>query len=143
MPFHTQELRIHAFRWFNHHLKGSEALIDMPAVKFFEPEQLKVFDKLPEDEINTRLDQTVVEVAAPLKEQLARFGWEQQKTHWQQILNDRVFGGWPSLEEQPESEFLEEGKRLPKEELRVRSPSNDVHAHTHTYIHILSELHIL
>ncbi len=42
----TQELRIHAFHWFNKYLKGEDPLIEQTAVKFFEPEQLKVFDKL-------------------------------------------------------------------------------------------------
>ncbi len=38
----TQELRIHAFRWFNHFLKGDDSLIEMAATKFHTPEELKV-----------------------------------------------------------------------------------------------------
>ena len=60
----TQELRVHAFHWFNRFLKEDKPLIETTAVKFFQPEQLKVFDKLPEDEINTKIDETFV-AAAP------------------------------------------------------------------------------
>ena len=54
----TQELRIHAFHWFNRFLKGEDPLIETAAVKFFEPEQLRVFSELPEDELNTTIDET-------------------------------------------------------------------------------------
>jgi dienelactone hydrolase len=60
----TQELRVHAFHWFNRFLKGEDPLIEKTAVKYFEPEQLKVFDKLPEDEINTTVDETFVTQAS-------------------------------------------------------------------------------
>jgi dienelactone hydrolase len=56
----TQELRIHAFVWFNRFLKDDNPLIDKPAVPFFEMEQLKVFDELPADQINTRIHESFV-----------------------------------------------------------------------------------
>lgn len=97
-PHHdTQELRIHAFRWFNQHLKESDALIDIPATKFFEPKQLKVFDQLPKDEINTSIDQTFVKTADPVQKQLENFTWAQQKQHWKQMLDERIFASWPPL----------------------------------------------
>ena len=60
----TQELRVHAFHWFNKFLKGEDPLIEKTAVKFFEPEQLKVFDTLPEGELNTTIDETFVAQAS-------------------------------------------------------------------------------
>ncbi|MFP6766374.1 MAG: CocE/NonD family hydrolase, partial [Planctomycetaceae bacterium] len=60
----TQELRVHAFHWFNRFLKGEDPLIETTAVKFFEPEQLKVFSRLPADEINTTIDETFVAAAS-------------------------------------------------------------------------------
>jgi hypothetical protein len=53
----TQELRVNAFRWLNKHLKGDEALIEEPAISFFEPAELKVFPprELPADEKNTTI----------------------------------------------------------------------------------------
>ena len=56
----TQELHIHAFRWFNRCLKNDKSMIEKTAVTFFEPEQLKVFAQLPTDEINTSIDETFV-----------------------------------------------------------------------------------
>ncbi len=56
----TQELHIHAFRWFNRFLKHDHSMIEKTAVKFFDPEQLKVFTQLPTDEINTTIDETFV-----------------------------------------------------------------------------------
>ncbi len=56
----TQELRVHAFRWFNRWLKQDEGLIETAATKFFEPEQLKVFSAPPNDQENTVIDETFV-----------------------------------------------------------------------------------
>ncbi len=58
----TQELRVPAFRWFNKWLKGDESPIREPAEKILEPEQLKVFAELPEDEITTKVHETFVPV---------------------------------------------------------------------------------
>ncbi len=60
----TQELRIHAFRWMNRFLKNDDALIETTATKFFEPEQLRVFDELPADEHVTDLQESFVPAVA-------------------------------------------------------------------------------
>jgi dienelactone hydrolase len=63
----TQELRVHAFRWLNRWLKDdTESLIDKNAVKFFEPEQLRVLADTPTDEVNTRIDEIFVPAAEKL-----------------------------------------------------------------------------
>jgi dienelactone hydrolase len=104
----TQELRIHAFRWFNHHLRGTDELIDKPAIKYFEPEQLRVFsDKLPADEINTKIDEVFVAKADSLAQTprqaggLAEFSSNRLKD-----LRRLSFRGWPSDETQPISKLL-------------------------------------
>ena len=56
----TQDLQLPVFRWFNRFLKGLDPLIEMAAKDFFPPEQLRVFDKLPEDEVNTKIDESFV-----------------------------------------------------------------------------------
>lgn len=53
----TQELRAHAFVWMNRFLKGSEADITIPALKLFQPPDLKVFETLPADEKVTTVHQ--------------------------------------------------------------------------------------
>ncbi|HUG69227.1 MAG TPA: prolyl oligopeptidase family serine peptidase [Pirellulaceae bacterium] len=90
----TQELRVHAFRWFNQHLKGDDSLIEKTAVKFFEPEQLRVFKELPGDEINTKIDETFVAQAEP---QLPsnKEDWAEQRDQGRAILQEKSFAGWP------------------------------------------------
>ena len=91
----TQELRINAFVWFNRFLKDDSALIDKPAVPFFEPEQLKVFKELPADEINTRIHESFVpKNQQPLSPQSA-----QQRRALLETLREKSFGGWPTQEQ--------------------------------------------
>jgi len=89
----TQELRIHAFVWFNRFLKDDSSLIDKPAVKFFEPEQLKVFKELPADEINTRIHESFVpKNQQPVENQT-------QRQDLLKTLREKSFGGWPTQEQ--------------------------------------------
>jgi hypothetical protein len=63
----TQELNTHEFRWFNHYLKNDDSPIDSRAPKYFQPEQLKVFDKLPADQINTHVHELFVRKFGPAR----------------------------------------------------------------------------
>jgi hypothetical protein len=86
----VQELRLAVLRWFNRHLKGLTKEAELPLVvdsrRFFTPEQLKVFEALPQDAINTNIAEGFVPLAAP-----------QHRTAEQlrPILRDKVFSGWP------------------------------------------------
>jgi hypothetical protein len=91
----TQELRIHAFVWFNRFLKGENPLIDTPAVPFFEPEQLKVFDELPADEINTKIQESFVPTAKKPSVPKSAKRWAQQRRTWMRNLRTKSFRGWP------------------------------------------------
>ncbi|MBC8326933.1 MAG: acetylxylan esterase [Verrucomicrobia subdivision 3 bacterium] len=84
----TQPLRVPAFNWFNKHLKGKESPITITAEKLFEPEQLRVFKKLPADEINTKIQDSFIGVASG-KERL-----KPDKALAQ--LRAKTFRGWPS-----------------------------------------------
>jgi len=92
----TQEMRIHAFVWFNRFLKEDNPLIDKPAVGFFEAEQLKVFDKLPEDQINTKIHESFVAKAPPPSVPQSAGEWEKQRRAWMKSLREKSFRGWPS-----------------------------------------------
>ena len=90
----TQELRIHAFHWMNRFLKNEDPLIETAAVKFFEPAELKVFDKLPEDERNTTIQETFTKVAeAAVPESHA--DWDESTHNWKTLLKQKSFRGWP------------------------------------------------
>lgn len=91
----TQELRIHAFHWFNRFLKGEDPLIETAAVKLFEPEQLKVFDALPDDELNTTIDEPFVETAE-LPDSSEVNCTNCSVAGYRKKLLQKCFRGWPS-----------------------------------------------
>ena len=82
----TQELRVHAFVWFNRFLKNERDLIETTAVKFFQPEQLKVFDELPADQINTKIQESFT----PKAPQPGKMG-----NKLPILLREKSFNGWP------------------------------------------------
>ena len=96
----TQELRIHAFRWFNHFLKGDDSLIEMAATKFHTPEELKVFKTLPQDQQNSKIQESFVKEADPAPIPADTQEWEQQVERWKQQLMQKSFRAWP---EKPEA----------------------------------------
>jgi len=92
----TQELRVHAFVWFNRFLKGENPLIDKPAVPFFEMEQLKVFDELPADQINTQIHETFVPKAPEPSVPQSADEWAKLREMWMKALLEKSFRGWPT-----------------------------------------------
>lgn len=92
----TQELQMQAFRWFDHHLKGVDRKITKPAEKFFEPQQLRVFDKLPDDQINTKIQEQFVAPAAPAAVPADKDAWAKQRDQSMKDLKERVFRAWPA-----------------------------------------------
>ena len=90
----TQELQVPVMRWFNRHLKGEESLIENAAVKLFSPPQLKVFDKLPGDAVNTNSHFTFVQAARATVPN-AKAEWENQRDGWLSALRDKSFSAWP------------------------------------------------
>lgn len=90
----TQELRIHAFRWFNHYLKGDDSLIEMAATKFHSPEELRVFRKLPADQKNAKIQESFVATAKPeIPQDSAE--WHQMTEKWKNLLLKKTFRAWP------------------------------------------------
>lgn len=100
----TQELQVAAFRWLNHHLRGDDSLIERAAVKFFEPEDLKVFATLPEDEINTQIHETFVPAATEPPVPADAQQWSAMRDQWQRALLDKAFNGWPAQLAPPDGE---------------------------------------
>ncbi len=92
----TQELQLPVLRWFNKYLKGEEPLVENAAVKLFTPEQLKVFEKLPADAINTNIHDTFVPAARVAMAKSSN-EWTQQAQTWRANLMEKSFGAWPSL----------------------------------------------
>ena len=132
----TQDLRVPAFRWLNHHLKQDDSLLQTPAVSVFKPEDLKVFASLPDDQINTSIDEHFVPRApspAPLS---LREDWTKTRKAWLDQLRHRTFASWPEqippsttgskLIQQPDST----GTRVSHQKLKLRTqPSLEVELH--------------
>ncbi|MHB8519177.1 MAG: alpha/beta hydrolase family protein [Limisphaerales bacterium] len=88
----TQDLQVPVFRWFNRHLKGEDPIIAMPATNFFQPEQLKVFDKLPEDARNAAIHESFV----PRAELPRGKPSPAEREKLLALLKEKTFGGWPA-----------------------------------------------
>ncbi|WDI40839.1 alpha/beta hydrolase [Bremerella sp. P1] len=91
----TQPLRIPAFYWLRKHLQGDTPAITDVAVPKFEVEELKVFDTLPEDEINTKIEETFVAAAEPAKVPESPGEWNEMFGEWKKLLATKSFAGWP------------------------------------------------
>jgi hypothetical protein len=111
----TQDLQLPVFRWFNRFLKGQDPLIEMAAKDFFLPDQLRVFNKLPEDEINTRIDDLFVPKAVPPSAPATPQEATQRRAASLSALRAKVFAGWPTesgaVTPKPTSQSTENGLR--------------------------------
>ena len=112
----TQDLQVPVFRWFNRFLKSDESPIERAAVKVLSPEQLKVFDILPADEINTRIQEQFVPMAKVPAVPGSAVEWTAQREEWLRLLRERTFGGWPEVVDEVEPrrtlEVVRQGVRL-------------------------------
>ena len=134
----TQELHIHAFRWFNRFLKHDKSMIEKTAVKFFEPEQLKVFAQLPTDEINTTIDETFVPSAQlpPIENVLndPNAWYKDRLSH----LRERCFRAWPDSDPDWKPTTETRFESLSVEELELPQPETLQRVR----IHFESESHV-
>ncbi len=97
----TQDLQLPVFRWFNRFLKGQDPLIEMAARDFFTADQLRVFDKLPEDQINTTIDECFVPTAPSSSPPTTPAEAKQRLAEYLSALREKVFAGWPVKNEAP------------------------------------------
>lgn len=99
----TQELHIHAFRWFNRHFRNTLDQVETTAVKFFAPQQLQVFQSLPKDQKNTQIDEIFVPAADVPNSESVIADADGFISVVRNRLRDRCFGAWPADgTEQPE-----------------------------------------
>ena len=91
----TQDLQVPVFRWFNRFLRSDDGPIERAAVKVLAPEQLKVFEALPADEINTRVLEVFVGTAAVPAVPGSAAEWVAQREGWLRSLREKTFAGWP------------------------------------------------
>ena len=112
----TQELRIHAFRWLNRHLRGTDELIDLPATKLFTPEQLRVFKQLPENQRVTDIHESFVPVAPNGSVPRSVETLKTLAHQWQTELEEKTFAGWnpQAIQVNAQKKTLQNGIQIQK-----------------------------
>jgi cephalosporin-C deacetylase-like acetyl esterase len=91
----TPELREAAFQWMNQHLKGKTAPIEDDGQKPFTPQEVKVFDTLPDDSINADVHETFVPMAPKPALPASADAWVGMRDAWRTALVEKCFAGWP------------------------------------------------
>ncbi len=129
----TQELRVHAFRWFNHFLKNDDDLIRKPAEPAFEPEQLQVFRELPKDSLNAKIQETFVAAAAPALPANSD-DWQAMRDDWLAKLRQKSFAGWP---QDAEPVVLREVVSVVKQGVRLRAYDFESQTHIKLRLYVL------
>jgi hypothetical protein len=115
----TPELRRGAYRWMNRWLKNDTSDITEPEPKRFTPQQLKVFDRIPDDAADATIHESFIRPAnteLPRVPDVRRQWWVGQSQEWRQALRERVFRGWPEnpplLNSRTIDEIVHDGIRL-------------------------------
>ena len=95
----TQPLNTGEFHWMTRILQGADAMstLDAPAVHSIPMENLRVFNELPKDERNTKLDESFVPMAAETKVPESGEEWGKQRDGWMGALREKALAG---IEEQ-------------------------------------------
>lgn len=91
----TQELHIHAFRWFNRHLRNTDEMVEIVAIKAFGPAQLKVMDALPVDERVTSIHESFVPAYDGQSFPETAKDFEQFQSDSRVLLAEKTFRAWP------------------------------------------------
>jgi dienelactone hydrolase len=92
----TQDLQVPAFRWMNKYLKKDvQTLIAEAAEKRFQPQELKVFQTLPADQLNTTIQETFVPAAPQARIPASAAEWSGMQDRWQKALREKSFRAWP------------------------------------------------
>jgi hypothetical protein len=86
------EGQVAVLRWFNRHLKGEDPPIENAAKAFFTAQQLKVFNELPVDAVNTNIQASFVPAGKPLAAGEAKSKRESLVA----TLKQKSFNGWPA-----------------------------------------------
>ncbi|PQO42200.1 acetylxylan esterase [Blastopirellula marina] len=107
----TQQLRIPAFHWLREHLQGESPPITDVALPMFKPQELKVFDTLPEDEINTKIEETFVAASQPAEVPQTEEQWETMVSQWKQLLATKSFAAWPQKDIPLDTKLVSESRQ--------------------------------
>jgi hypothetical protein len=93
----TQPLNTGEFHWMSRFLQAADAMstLDSPAVHSIPMEKLRVFNELPKDERNTKLDESFVPMAAAAKVPGSEDEWVKQRDGWLHAIRTKSLAGEP------------------------------------------------
>jgi len=91
----TQELQVHALRWFNTQLKNDKSVIPNAAQPLFTPDELKVLKELPADQKNTTVQEWFVDKATPPLPPSDASALATWKSDNRKSLREGPFRNWP------------------------------------------------
>lgn len=98
----TQDIQVPAFRWIMRWLTGDEVVVDRPAKRTLSPARLKVFDAVPQDALNGRIDE-IFRRGAPIPPVPANQAeLLSLRDDWQRRLAETTFSGWPGKPAPPQ-----------------------------------------
>jgi dienelactone hydrolase len=92
----TQELQMAVFKFFDKHLRGEARVIDRAARPQFEPEELRVFDELPADQVNTKIQESFVRAFSPPAAPKSESEWRRLQSQWNESIRDKLLTSWPA-----------------------------------------------
>jgi cephalosporin-C deacetylase-like acetyl esterase len=93
----TPELQRGEYRWMCKWLKGEDKEFAIEPFEKIPPQELKVLDKTPEDQINTTIQESFIkpaDIELPKSADVIRSWWPGEKAKLETALRDNVFGGW-------------------------------------------------
>lgn len=96
------------YRWMHRHLKDEELNVIDTARAFFEPRELRVFDEIPDDQINTEIDEHFVQLPEEPAVPAGQQEWQEMRDGWMDRLAEDTFNGWPSADDAPAVEKVHE-----------------------------------
>lgn len=92
----TQPLNTGEFHWMTRFLQGADVMstMDAPALKSLPMEKLRVFEELPKDELNTKIDESFVAKATEAKVPENAEQWKGMRDGWMKALREKCFSPW-------------------------------------------------
>jgi hypothetical protein len=115
----TPELRRGAYQWMNRWLRNETGEPTEEERKPLPPAQLKVFDRLPEDAVNTTIQDIFIKppvTELPQSAAAVPEWWKGKREELLRGLREKVFRGWPNklpaLDARPAADIKHDGLRL-------------------------------
>ncbi|MCS6852182.1 MAG: prolyl oligopeptidase family serine peptidase, partial [Gemmataceae bacterium] len=115
----TLELQRGEYRWMKRWLQNDDRPVTIDKFERFTPQELKVLDRTPEDQINTRIQELFIKPATvelPRSPEVVRSWWLGERARLESVLMEKVFAGWPTqtppVNPRPAGDLTHQGVRL-------------------------------